>query len=278
LLKNILIASQECRIFRESHTKHTTACIIVQQICIHCGDRKTPLIAMNYIYIAPSSTQDIVALLALLIVLLLPAFVLVGIAVAQMALTEQLLGGISIVSLVVFVIKVGEGTFGTKVMLHLRMGQQAKGGEGHHRKKDRRKIDNRSISSYYRTRNYRASNRQSFGNFIPFALNEHREPSIFCHSYSSSQENSATDIQSLKTHQKISEQGQSSRQGKMVARAGQTTTKVVPVQAGAMTSALCLFSLPHQLGAPYFDRININEFLTCWENLTMDWTDGQRIK
>jgi len=44
---------------------------------------------MNYIHIAPSLTQDIVALLALLIVLLLPANILVGVAMAQMALTEQ---------------------------------------------------------------------------------------------------------------------------------------------------------------------------------------------
>jgi len=51
---------------------------------------------------------------------------------AQMALTEQSLGGISIVSLVVFVMKVGVGTFGTKVMLHIGIGQQAKGGEDHH--------------------------------------------------------------------------------------------------------------------------------------------------
>jgi len=159
LLKNILIASEEHSIFRESHTNLTTARIIAQRIYIHCGDRRTPLTAMNYIHIAPSSTQDMVALLALLIILLLPAFVLVGVAVAQMALTEQSLGGISIVFLVVFVMKVGVGTFGTKVMLHIRMGQQAKGGEDYHRKKDQRKIDNRSISSYRRSRNYRASNR-----------------------------------------------------------------------------------------------------------------------
>jgi len=103
---------------------------------------------MNYIHIAPSSIQDIVALLAILIVLLLPAFVLVGVAVAQMALTEQSLSGISIVSLVVIVMKVGVGTFGTKVMLHIIIGQQANGGGNHHRKKDRRTIDNGSISSY----------------------------------------------------------------------------------------------------------------------------------
>jgi len=219
-----------------------------------------------------------VALLALLIVLLLPDFVLVGVAVVQMALPEQSLGGISIVSLVVFVIKVGECTFGTKVMLHLRMGQQAKGGEGHHRKKDRRKIDNRSISSYDRTRNYRASNRQSFGNFIPFALQEHRKPDIFSHSHSTSQKSYVSDIQSLKTHKQMPQQGQSSRQDKMAARVGETVTKIVPVQAGAMTSALSLFPLPHQLGAPYFDGINVTEFLACWKYLTMDWTDGQCIK
>jgi len=64
----------------------------------------------------------------------------------------------------------------------------------------------------------------------------------------------------------------------MAARAGETTTKVVPVQAGAMTSTLSLFPLPHQLGAPYFDGINVIEFLASWKDLTMDWTDGQRIK
>jgi len=39
----------------------------------------------------------------------------------------------------------------------------------------------------------------------------------------------------------------------MAARACETSTKIVPVQAGAMTSALSLFSLPHQLEASYFD-------------------------
>jgi len=137
--KNVLIACQKYSIFRESDTNLTTACIIAQGIYIHCGDRKTPLTAMNYIHIAPSLTQGIVALLALIMVLLLLAFVLVGVVMAQMALTEQSLDGISIVSLVVFVMKVGVFTFGTKVMLYIRMGQQAKGGEDHHRKKGLKK-------------------------------------------------------------------------------------------------------------------------------------------
>jgi len=64
----------------------------------------------------------------------------------------------------------------------------------------------------------------------------------------------------------------------MAARAGETTMKIVPVQAGAMTSALSLFPLPHQLGALYFDGINVTESLARWEDLTMDWTDRQRIK
>jgi len=96
------------------------------------------------------------SLLALLIVLLLHAFVLAGITMAQMTLTEQSLSSISIIFLIVFVKKVGMGTFGTKVILHIRMGQKANGLEDHQRKKDERKIDNRSISSYRRTRNYNA--------------------------------------------------------------------------------------------------------------------------
>ena len=59
----------------------------------------------------------------------------------------------------------------------------------------------------------------------------------------------------------MSEQGQSLRQGKMAARADETTMKIVPVHAGAMTSALTLFPLPYQLGALYFDGINVTKFL-----------------
>jgi len=64
----------------------------------------------------------------------------------------------------------------------------------------------------------------------------------------------------------------------MAARAGETTTKIVPVSPGAITSALSLFPLPHQLGAPYFDGINLTEFLARWEDPTMDWTDRQGSK
>jgi len=64
----------------------------------------------------------------------------------------------------------------------------------------------------------------------------------------------------------------------MAARAGETTMKIVPVQAGAITSTLSLFPLPHQLGAAYFEGINVTEFLVHWEDVTMDWIDKQRIK
>jgi len=47
----------------------------------------------------------------------------------------------------------------------------------------------------------------------------------------------------------------------MAARADETTMKIVPVHAGAMTSALTLFPLPYQLGALYFDGINVTKFL-----------------
>ena len=48
--------------------------------------------------------------------------------------------------------------------------------------------------------------------------------------------------------------------------------------AGMIASAVSLFPLPHQLGAPYFDGIDITDFLVQWEDLTMDWTDSQWIK
>ena len=43
-------------------------------------------------------------------------------------------------------------------------------------------------------------------------------------------------------------------------------------------STLCLFPLPHQLGAPYFDGKDVTDFLIKWEDLTLDWSDNQRIK
>ena len=43
-------------------------------------------------------------------------------------------------------------------------------------------------------------------------------------------------------------------------------------------STLCLFPLPHQVGAPYFDGKDVTDFLIKWEDLTLDWSDDQRIK
>jgi len=112
---------------------------------------------------------------------------------AQIALTEKSFSSISIVFLVVFVTKVSVGTFETKIMLRIRIGQVAKDGV-YHQKEDPRIIDNQSINSYCRTRNYHCSNRQSFENFMPLVLQEHQKPSIFCHSYSSSQGNSTSNL------------------------------------------------------------------------------------
>jgi len=57
----------------------------------------------------------------------------------------------------------------------------------------------------------------------------------------------------------------------------QTTTKEsYPEQQ--LISALTLFPLPHQMGAPYFDGTDITDFVIQWEDLTMDWKDGLRIK
>jgi len=43
-------------------------------------------------------------------------------------------------------------------------------------------------------------------------------------------------------------------------------------------SVLTLFPLPHQMGAPFFDGKDIRDFILQWEDLTMDWLDGPRIK
>ena len=43
-------------------------------------------------------------------------------------------------------------------------------------------------------------------------------------------------------------------------------------------STLCPFPLPHQVGAPYFDGKNVTDFLIKWGDLTLDWSEGKRIK
>jgi len=45
-----------------------------------------------------------------------------------------------------------------------------------------------------------------------------------------------------------------------------------------INSAISLFPLPHQMGAPYFDGKDVTDFIVHWEDLTIDWTDSQRIK
>jgi len=57
----------------------------------------------------------------------------------------------------------------------------------------------------------------------------------------------------------------------------QTTTKESYPEQQLM-SALTLFPLPHQMGAPYFDGTDVTDFVIQWEDLTMDWKDGLRIK
>ena len=39
-----------------------------------------------------------------------------------------------------------------------------------------------------------------------------------------------------------------------------------------------LFPLPYQVGAPYFNGRDVTDFLIKWEDLTLDWSDDQRIK
>ena len=40
----------------------------------------------------------------------------------------------------------------------------------------------------------------------------------------------------------------------------------------------CLFPFPGQSGAPFFDGKNITQFLTMWEDLTLEWPEEIKIK
>ena len=40
----------------------------------------------------------------------------------------------------------------------------------------------------------------------------------------------------------------------------------------------CLFLFLSQNGAPFFDAKNITQFLTTWEDLTLDWSEGIKIR
>jgi len=77
----------------------------------------------------------------------------------------------------------------------------------------------------------------------------------------------------IEKQKKMPEPAESSSTGKMRERSMEDTTTDRP-----MTSALTLFPLPHQMGAPFFDRKDVSDFILQWENLTMNWLDGPRIK
>ena len=40
----------------------------------------------------------------------------------------------------------------------------------------------------------------------------------------------------------------------------------------------CLFPFPSQNGAPFCDQKNITQFSTTWEDLTLDWPEGIKIR
>ena len=43
-------------------------------------------------------------------------------------------------------------------------------------------------------------------------------------------------------------------------------------------TALCIYSLPHQFSAPFFDEQHVTDFVTTWEDFTLDWSSDQCIK
>jgi len=76
----------------------------------------------------------------------------------------------------------------------------------------------------------------------------------------------------IEKQKKMPEPAESSSTGKMRERSTEDTTTPRP-----MTSALTLFPLPDQMGAPFFDGKNVSDFILQWRDLTMDWLDGPRI-
>jgi len=72
----------------------------------------------------------------------------------------------------------------------------------------------------------------------------------------------------IKKQKKMPEPAESSSTGKMRERSMEDTMTDRP-----MTSALTLFPLPHQMGAPFFDGKDVSDFILQWEDLTMDWLD-----
>jgi len=59
---------------------------------------------------------------------------------------------------------------------------------------------------------------------------------------------------------------------------GNVDQQAVMTQPTNVNSAISLFPLPYQMGAPYFDGKDVTDFIAHWEDLTIDWTDSQRIK
>jgi len=77
----------------------------------------------------------------------------------------------------------------------------------------------------------------------------------------------------IEKQKKMPEPAELSSTGKRRERSMKDTTMHRP-----MTSALTLFPLPYQMGAPFFDGKDVSDFILQWEDLTMEWLDGPRIK
>jgi len=107
---------------------------------------------------------------------------------------------------------------------------------------------------------HRLRNTNTHSKSIPYSIYSH--PSQYI--------STKNDIEKPK---KMPEPTESSSTRKMRERSMEDTTTDRPI-----TSALTLFPLPYQMGVPFFDEKDISDFIRQWEELTMHWLDGPRIK
>jgi len=131
---------------------------------------------------------------------------------------------------------------------------------------------NRSITNLIRKalrRNNRSGLQPSWGSTLPKSILSNTPLSINSNKIYKNNKKMSDNEDSVRG-------GSSSGKQRAKDTGAQTTTKQsYPEQ---LTSALSLFPLPHQMGAPYFDGTDVTDFVIQWEDLTIDWTDGLKIK
>ena len=160
--------------------------------------------------------------------------------------------------------RVGSNQSGSKQEATNRAGSNESGSKqeatdrtGTYRTRTSNRLNTRSLGYLYE---HRLRNTNTHSKNTPYSIYSH--PQLYI--------STKNDIEKQKT---MPEPTESSSTGKMRERSTEDTTTDRP-----MTSALILFPLPHQIGASFFDRKDVSDFILQWEDLIMDWLDGPHIK